>query len=98
MTTEAIVILVGLCASISGILFSFIGYRRNERNDSKVAGKNEGTMLTDIAYIKSSVDRMEKNINSIDARYIDMTERLAKLEENVRIAQEKLEKVQRGGE
>lgn len=41
---------------------------------------------------------MEKNINSIDARYIDMTERLAKLEENVRIAQEKLEKVQRGGE
>lgn len=98
MTTEAIVILVGLCASVTGILFSFIGYRRNERNDSRVAGKNEGTMVTDIAYIKSSVDRMEKNINSIDARYIDMTERLAKLEENVRIAQEKLEKVQRGGE
>lgn len=98
MTTEAIVILVGLCASVTGILFSIIGYRRNERNDSRVAGKNEGTMVTDIAYIKSSVDRMEKNINSIDARYIDMTERLAKLEENVRIAQEKLEKVQRGGE
>lgn len=98
MTTEVIVLIVGLCASISGILFSFISFRRNDRNDSRVAGKNEGTMLTDIAYIKSSVDRMEKNINSIDARYIDMAERLAKVEENVRITQEKLEKLQRGGE
>ena len=93
MSTETIAMIVGLCASASGI------FRRNERNDNRVAGKNEGTILTDIAHIKSSVDRMEKNINSVDERYTSMTERLARVEESVENIQKRLEEMhEKGGD
>lgn len=99
MPTETIALIVGLCASASGIIFAFLSFRRNERNDNRVAGKNEGTILTDIAHIKSSVDRMEKNINSVDERYTSMTERLARVEESVENIQKRLEEMhEKGGD
>lgn len=60
MTMETIALLIGLVASMSGILFAFLSFRRNECDDNRIAGKSEGTIVSDIAHIKSSVDRMEK--------------------------------------
>uniref|UniRef100_UPI0040281C77 hypothetical protein n=1 Tax=Candidatus Fimenecus sp. TaxID=3022888 RepID=UPI0040281C77 len=91
MTMETIALLIGLIASMSGILFAFLSFRRNERDDNRIAGKSEGTIVSDIAHIKSSVDRMEKNINNVDARYTGITERLARVEESVENIQKRLE-------
>lgn len=99
MTAEIIAMIVGLCASASGIVFALLSFRRNERNDNRIAGKNEGTILTDIAHIKSSVDRMEQNINNVDARYTGITERLARVEESVENIQKRLEEMhEKGGD
>lgn len=99
MTAEIIAMIVGLCASASGIVFALLSFRRNERNDNRIAGKNEGTILTDIAHIKSSVDRMELNINNVDARYTGITERLARVEESVENIQKRLEEMhEKGGD
>ena len=99
MTTEVIVMLVGLCASASGIIFAFLSFRRSEKYDSRAKGQSEGTILADIAHIKSSVDRTEKNINSVEKRYTSMTERLARVEESVENIQKRLEELhEKGGE
>ncbi len=95
MTTEIIVMIVGLCASISGIIFAFVGYRRNERADSKNAGKNQGVLAADISYIKSSVDRVERNVVNIDERYHNLAERLAKVEENLSNIQKQIEELKK---
>lgn len=52
MSTETIAMIVGLCASASGIIFAFLSFRKSERNDNRIAGKSEGTILSDIAHIK----------------------------------------------
>lgn len=75
----------------------FLSFRKSERNDNRIAGKSEGTILSDIAHIKSSVDRMEKNINIVDQRYTSMTERLARVEESVEIIQKRLEELHEKG-
>ena len=55
--------------------------------------------MSDIAHIKSSVDRMEKNIHNVDARYLSMTERLARVEESVENIQKRLEEIhEKGGD
>lgn len=97
MSTETIAMIVGLCASASGIIFAFLSFRKSERNDNRIAGKSEGTILSDISHIKSSVDRMEKNINIVDQRYTSMTERLARVEESVEIIQKRLEELHEKG-
>lgn len=83
MNVSIIVTIVGLCASLSSITFSFLAFKRTEKETHLKNGKNEGLILSDIGYIKACVDRVEKNLNNVDERYRDMIERLATLEGKV---------------
>ena len=74
---------LGLVTSLSSIVFAFLAFKRSEKQEQKKEGKNEGLILSDIGYIKGCVDRMEKNISSIDERYRSVLERLSKVEESL---------------
>lgn len=82
MNQETISIL-GLVTSLLSIMFAFLAFKRSEKHDIKKEGKNEGLILSDIGYIKACVDRMEKNITSVDERYREVLERLSKVEEGL---------------
>lgn len=82
MNQETISIL-GLVTSLLSIMFAFLAFKRSEKHDLKKEGKNEGLILSDIGYIKACVDRMEKNITSVDERYREVLERLSKVEEGL---------------
>lgn len=83
MEFEITISLVGLFASISSIVFAYLAFKRSNKQDNRDEGKNEGVMFSDIGYIKACVDRMEKNIASVDERYRNIAERVAKVEESV---------------
>ncbi len=83
MNGAIITSMVGLCASISSIVFSLLAFKRSEKEDHKSEGKNEGFMMSDIGYIKACVERVEKNLTKVDERYKDVLERLAKVEESL---------------
>lgn len=93
MTTEIVVLIVGLCSSISGILFAFLGFRRNDRHDNKSAGKDEGTLVSDISHIKQSVDKMESDVNKLEERHHSFAERLAKVEEGLSNIHKRIEEL-----
>ena len=82
MNQETISIL-GLVTSLLSIMFAFLAFKRSEKHDIKKEGKNEGLILSDIGYIKAGVDRMEKNITSVDERYREVLERLSRVEEGL---------------
>ena len=75
--------LVGLIASLSSIVFAFIAFKRTSKDEHKSEGKAEGVMFSDIGYIKACVDRVEKNLCTVDERYRNIAERLARLEEGL---------------
>ena len=81
MNSSLVVSLIGVCSSISSVVFAFLAFKRSERAEHKSEGKGEGLMLSDIGYIKACVDRVEKNLNRVDEGYRDCLERLAKAEE-----------------
>ncbi|MCH5180970.1 MAG: hypothetical protein J1F32_07135 [Erysipelotrichales bacterium] len=93
MNQETIITLIGLFASVSSIVFAILAFKRSERHDHKKEGKNEGLILADIGYIKACVDRMEKNLTSVDERYRKMIERLTKVEEDLMHVQKRLEEM-----
>ena len=49
----------------------------------KLQGKNEGIILSDIAYIKESVSRMERNFLNVEKRYEELLKRVLLLEEKL---------------
>ena len=83
MNFEVVFSLVSLMASLSSIVFAYLAFKRSERQDQRKDGKNEGLILSDIGYIKACVDRVEKNLTSVDERYRNLVERLAKVEERL---------------
>lgn len=80
---ETIIMVIGLITSISSIVFSFLAFKRCEKETHLKKGKNEGLILSDIEYIKACVDRVERNLNKLDDGYKDIIERLAVLEGKV---------------
>lgn len=93
MEEGIVVTIVGLCASLSSIVFALFAFKRSERQEHKTEGKSEGLILSDIGYIKACVDRVEKNLNTVDERYRNVVERLAKVEENLANTQKRVDEL-----
>ena len=97
MKTKVVVTMVGLAASISSIVFALLAFKRSEKQEHKTEGKSEGLILSDIGYIKACVDRMEKNLTSVDERYRNVLERLVKVEEALANEQKRVDEIKKEG-
>lgn len=82
---EVIMSLIGVLGTISSILFAYLAFRKSE---NKLA-KEEGALLSDIKYIKSSIDRMEVKFDKVENNYNDLLKRVIKVEEK----QKNIEKI-----
>lgn len=78
---EIVVGIIGLVGTISSICFAYLAFRRNQNHDTRKNGKSEGVLISDIDYIKSSIDRMEKKLDKVETNYQDLLTRLVKVEE-----------------
>ena len=97
MKTKVVVTMVGLAASLSSIMFALLAFKRSEKQEHKTEGKSEGLILSDIGYIKACVDRMEKNLTSVDERYRNVLERLVKVEEALANEQKRVDEIKKEG-
>ena len=97
METNVVVTMIGLAASLSSIVFAFLAFKRSEKQEHKTEGKSEGLILSDVGYIKACVDRMEKNLTSVDERYRNILERLVKVEETLSNEQKRVDEIKKEG-
>ena len=74
---------VAVATSLLSVFIASVSLKRNERLDAKNEGKHQGSIFSDLGYIKACVDRVEKNLNKVDERYKDVLQRLSKVEEVV---------------
>ena len=79
-TTDIVLSIIGVIGTCSSILFAYLAFKRNDRGDHKQEGKSEGVLISDVGYIKSSIDRIEKSIDKLDTSYGLLSERVIKVE------------------
>lgn len=91
MEIEVIIPIVSLITSLLSIMFTFIAFKRSEKEYLKKEGKNEGLILSDIGYIKGCVERVEKNFYLMDEKYQGLIERVSKVEECLDITKKQVE-------
>lgn len=78
LDASILIAVVGLAVSVGTF---FLG----RTSAAKTSGQEYGVMLTELGYIKSSVDDMKRKMEQSDKRYIDLAERVTALEEKVAI-------------
>lgn len=82
-TIEIVLTFISVLGTLSSILFAFLAFHRNSKGDEKKDGKGEGVLLSDVGYIKSSIDRIEKTLDKLQTKYDDLHARLILVEEKV---------------
>lgn len=49
-------VIIGIFGTLAGFALSYLAFARNSKKDSADAGKESGTVLTEIGYIKANTD------------------------------------------
>ena len=88
---EIVVGVIGLIGTISSICFAYLAFRRNHTVDTKKDAKTEGVLISDIGYIKSSIDRMEGKLDKVETNYQNLLTRIVKVEEAQNALEKRLE-------
>jgi len=86
--------IIGVLGTILGGVLSYAAFHRNSKKDSESEGKEAGTMLTEIGYIKGGIDRIERKQDAQDARHISMAERMSAVESSAKSAHHRIDRLE----
>ena len=73
-----------LISTIS-ILIAYLAFKRNKDKDNLKEALDSGVLLSDIGYIKKTLDRIEKRLEHVEVNYNDLLRRVIILEEKVNV-------------
>lgn len=82
-----IISLFGFASSLSSIIFAYLAFKRNNHIDSKEVGEESGQLQADIKYIVKTLAKLEEEFVKSDDRNRLMLERLAKVEQTLKLIQ-----------
>ena len=81
---ETVLTVISVIGALSTILFAYLAFKRANKKEDKLSGKNEGIIISDISNIKSSTERIEKRLDKLEVINTDTTTRVAVLERDVK--------------
>jgi len=81
---ETVLTVIGVIGALSSVLFAYLAFKRANKKEDKLSGKNEGIIISDISYIKSSTERIEKRLDKLETINTDTTTRVAVLERDAK--------------
>lgn len=85
--------IISVIGTLSSILFAYLAFKRNNKSEDKNEGKSQGVLISDVGYIKSSIDRMERNLDKVEERYHELLTRLVKVEQSAASAHKRIDEL-----
>ena len=67
--------IISIILSILSILIAYMAFKRNKDKDNLKEAIDTGILLSDIGYIKKSLDRIEKRLEHVEINYNDLLKR-----------------------
>lgn len=91
MTTTA---WIGICCTVLGAVLGFLTFYAARKKDSKDEGKQSGTILTELGYIKGGVDDIKRKQEKQDELYSDISQRVTRVEESTKQAHRRIDRIE----
>lgn len=80
-----------LWISVVGLLLSAVTFFLGRLSTNREQGEKQGSLASDVGYIKAGIDDLKKDIRSIKADITDIYTRLAKVEQSCENAHKRLD-------
>jgi len=84
---------ISLIVGAAGIIFGLVTLFRNKRHDDTEEGRNNGTILSDIGYIKAGVDDIKSEQKEQRKTNIEVVARLTAVEESTKQAHKRIDEL-----
>lgn len=87
-------IAIGVVCTVVGALLPYLAFIRTKGKDDKNEGQQAGVMLTELGYIKGSVDTINKKMDKQEERNLELVERMSAVESSVKSAHHRLDRLE----
>lgn len=88
-------VLIGVIGTICSMLFAYAGYRKGLKVDAYKEGNDDGTLKTDMQYIKRRVDDVLFEQKDLGRCVNNLTERVVRVEESSKQAHKRIDQFQK---
>lgn len=85
---------LGILGTVCAIVFGFATYKRNKKTDDADEGKESGTILTEIGYIKAGVDDIKRKQEKQDERHLEIITRITAVEQSAKQAHLRIDRIE----
>ncbi len=89
--------ILGVASTACAIIFGYLAFSRNRKKDDTEHGKESGTLLSDIGYIKSGVDDIKAEQKEQRKTNMEVVSRLTAVEESAKQAHKRIDELKREG-
>lgn len=90
MSTATVVAIV---AGLAGVVFGLATLFRNKKQDDTQEGRESGTVLSDLGYIKAGVDEIKTEQREQRKMNMDIERRLTQVEESTKQAHKRIDEL-----
>ena len=90
MTVSEILAILGGLGTLAGFCFAFAAYKAGLKKD----GSTNGTLMSDVGYIKSGVDDLKRKQEQSDERHYALSERVTAVEASAKQAHLRIDRVE----
>lgn len=85
---------LGLLGTVCAIVFSYSAFHRSRKKDDDNDGRESGTILTEIGYIKSGIDDIKRKQDKQEQQHIEVVSRLTAVEASAKQAHLRLNRLE----
>lgn len=85
---------LGSLGAICAIAFGYSAWKRAHKIDDTNTGEKNGTILTEIGYIKSGVDDIKRKQEKQDAQYLETMTRITAVEASAKQAHKRIDRIE----
>lgn len=89
--------MLGVLGSCCAIAFGYATFKRNRKADDENEGKESGTILTEIGYIKAGVDDIKRKQEKQDERHLEIITRVTAVEQSAKQAHHRIDRLEGKG-
>jgi len=89
-----ITVAASLICTVGGFVIAWLVFGRNKTKDDKAEGASIATITSDMGYIKSSVDGIDKKLEKQADKHIELLERVCDVEASAKQAHKRIDSLE----
>lgn len=86
-----IAVIVSVIGGAAGVIFGIVTLFRNKKKDDEDVGKQQGIMLAELGYIRSSVDDVKRKQDRLDEQTVNFLRELSEVKESAKSAHKRID-------